>query len=1331
MTVSSLWKALDRAGSGRCVGVKELQNHHGFRNAAAQLDKTNPWNIRQVKKQQGNNSSYNQRPVLAVDLSIWICEALTSSAMQQNHVVDPAVQLVYSRTLKLLNLGIKLVVVVEGKRRIRRTAGAENDVTDDPVSGKQPPQQQPQDKFRKRRSGAPFWTACQRCETVLKALGVPVVRAKAEGEALCALLNQKGIVDGVISNDGDCFLFGAKVLYTKFSIDNLEQSRVVRYDADDIRACLDDDDADNLDDTGELCENGNDIVKMTRDDLIAFAILTGSDLAGDGLDKVGCRKAIRFIRKCRIDNPLKLDESPAIKELLAWSEAAARTNSTALFATVGDDDCEGGGKKTTTCGCCGHPGNKKSHKKHGCGVCGTEPGEACFPLSPGAKFRKSLRSKALDMGTSFDPSSTIELYNQPNENQLPLLLVGKSSRNLEMQAPQLQALLRTKFIIRGGSLHESRQYIQRTVSAYMARTALFVKARGKPVKSGLSKLPKNSNRPTPVRINKFVTRSGVPSCEVQWVIKATLTDEEGNPIDNLEFSTIEDQSLIQDTYPDLLLNFKGEVKTYEAQGSAEQEKRQAFIASMFANGEKERDPEKIAKKLQKPRKSLNSGPVVPEEAPQKVKGRSDDLKTLLFDVQKAARSRPSSGVQKQRGKQLPKRRSSPSENDADKGIPKVVKAIGSEDRANSSDGRQIAMNADGKVKPSKKDAFSEYGSCGDDIAKMLYAERQGLEEKRNDDSTINSASMPTLAPDIQDRQMKDIEAYRDEVLTPGHIHFLNSNKSTNRPAAFVDSREKEFNNWSAMPRGMCDIAEDPFDPSIHENDTSPIDHTVKNPDELFRAPTDNRSDEYYHSGILPAQPFMERQRKEERYEHRLDAEKENQYRTYETIENRPQSFGGAMQKRQRQTGRTSAMGNTSSIFAMERQESIYARQEKKDMMRSYSRSPLLKKRRDAFQSNVGMFDTANELWPLHDNTFPESSLPNSSANPFDAFGENTFEDQENQAPYGNFEPIDFGGTQKSRLQNYVNHPVEASHKVRSENRRPHSSSSVQVRKHSLTPSIPSRRPFSSQPRNHGAVFQDRTNTWGCKSSDYDISFVGETPDLANKDEWCIEDDSHTHDFIPHRQSVGKPIRNEQSNWHDAYQADEWQSDNPFNPFPDGSDDFRQPETQEPSRMPTRHLQQQQRDREANREWVFQDETDFAENYENDYMQPHRRQTKNRSRRSRSRDSSHRKLHHDNIFMPGDFDEPNVSEDPFISSVVERSYFDHRDENPPTRRRSGRRHAHREPDQPLDSRDDDDLDMEARRRVEKKMEYTRRQAVINELLTENVGNVGFGYHDDGW
>ena len=551
MTVASLWKALDRAGCGKCVGTKELQEHHLFHPTATHKT-IHPWNYNEMKR-----SSENQiRPSLAVDLSIWICEALTSVAMAENHA-NPALQLVYCRTVKLLSMGIKLVVVIEGKRRLRRTEGNDEDY-----------------KFKKRRSGTAFWNACKVCQEMLRLLGVPVVQAKAEGEALCALLNQRGIVDGVISNDGDCLLFGAKVLYTNFSIENLDQSKVKRYDSNHLKALLDDDDDDqyhskNLD--PEKSANG-DLVLLSREDLIAFAILTGSDLAGNGLPKVGCRKAIRFVRKCQLDNPMK-QQTAAIDELKSWARSASVVDQL-------KSEKEEEAKKERQCSCCCHPGTKQSHQKEGCKLCGTEPGEPCFQVSPGGRFRKSLRNKALAMKPKFDPEWVLSAYQKPNDNQIPFVLVGKSARSLEVEQPRLRELLESSMIIRGHCLAASRDYVRQSLGSLLVRAHLFKHV--KPArKENLTRLKLSNDSPVPKKIVKRLTRQGTPSLEVLWTVSATATDDEGKGIDGYEFMTVEDREVIQKCYPQLITAFENAEKEKQKQGDAEQERRRAFLESFL------------------------------------------------------------------------------------------------------------------------------------------------------------------------------------------------------------------------------------------------------------------------------------------------------------------------------------------------------------------------------------------------------------------------------------------------------------------------------------------------------------------------------------------------------------------------------------------------------------------------------------------------------------------------------------------------------------------------------------------------------------------------------
>ena len=548
MTVASLWKALERAGCGRSVGVQDIVhlNHP--------IEKTNPWNYNEM-----NRSRITKRPTLAVDLSIWICESLTSTAMSLNHS-NPPLQLVYSRTAKLLSLGIKLIMVVEGKRRLRRTQGQEGD-----------------DKFQRRRSGTRFWKACENCIEMLKLMGVPVFRAVAEGEALCALLNQRGVVDGVISNDGDCLLFGTKVLFTKFSIENMENSKVVRYDADKIKAIVLDDDEERPErENGRLQskrQHEGDIIDLSREDLISFALLTGSDLAGNGLSNVGCRKALRFIRKCQLDNPLHTKEA-TINELKSWARAASVT------VQLADSDESSDGRKAH-CSCCSHPGSKLIHKKNGCKLCGTNPGESCYRVSPGGRFRTSLRAKALAMRPKFDPTMVVSAYKLPNNNQVPLTLFGKTSETLQMGSPRMNDMLRSSLIVRGHSLAESRNYLRQSLAKLITRTYLFNTALNR-TQNSVSKVCSSQDRPKPQKIVKELFRNNTPCYEVLWTVPATVTDEDGNCVDGYEFLSVENRDLIKKSHPNLIQAFQDTEKERKKQGDSQQIRRREFLINSFS-----------------------------------------------------------------------------------------------------------------------------------------------------------------------------------------------------------------------------------------------------------------------------------------------------------------------------------------------------------------------------------------------------------------------------------------------------------------------------------------------------------------------------------------------------------------------------------------------------------------------------------------------------------------------------------------------------------------------------------------------------------------------------
>ena len=135
----------------------------------------------------------------AVDLSIWLIEAATSTILKGQHK-HPHLYLTYSRATFFLRLGVRLVVVVEGARHPRkRWRGASCDAADE----------------LRTRGSLDAWGRA--CADVLYALGVPVVFAAGEAEATCAALDAAGVVDGVFTEDGDAFLCGDPRLHLDVS----------------------------------------------------------------------------------------------------------------------------------------------------------------------------------------------------------------------------------------------------------------------------------------------------------------------------------------------------------------------------------------------------------------------------------------------------------------------------------------------------------------------------------------------------------------------------------------------------------------------------------------------------------------------------------------------------------------------------------------------------------------------------------------------------------------------------------------------------------------------------------------------------------------------------------------------------------------------------------------------------------------------------------------------------------------------------------------------------------------------------------------------------------
>ena len=135
------------------------------------------------------------------------------------------------------------------------------------------------------------------CQQLLKLFGLPYVTAPMEAEAQCASLVSLGLVDGIVTDDSDIFLFGGTRVYKNM----FNQAKFVE------------------------CYLASDLEKeysLTREKLIRFAHLLGSDYT-EGLPSVGPVTALEI-----------LSEFDSLQEFSEWWEKVQMTSSKSAAAEL-------------------------------------------------------------------------------------------------------------------------------------------------------------------------------------------------------------------------------------------------------------------------------------------------------------------------------------------------------------------------------------------------------------------------------------------------------------------------------------------------------------------------------------------------------------------------------------------------------------------------------------------------------------------------------------------------------------------------------------------------------------------------------------------------------------------------------------------------------------------------------------------------------------------------------------------------------------------------------------------------------------------------------------
>lgn len=325
----------------------------------------------------------------------------------------------------------------------------------------------------------------QECTELLTALGVVTITSMGEAEAACAGLNHQGVVEGCITIDGDAFLYGAKTVYRNLSTD-IHNFVCQEYSMDVIETRL----------------------NLSRDKLIAMAILFGCDYLPDGVPGVGKESALRVISTWK--------NGQALEILKSWHSEEMDEDSIPLRPSH-CSQCKHPGKqcnihvniqcKRNLNSQCKHPGSLRTHAKSGCLLCKSSSGGGCEPSNKAclcpwhenevryeelAMRGKLYRLKELDLEKIFDEFKN-EVHIQRNGGVIP-----------PWQMPCIQKFLN----IATKKLKWEPQYAAEKILPLLSRWIIIHGNRQ----------PQNQLPVTPLRILKKRVKVALKDLCISWIV---------------------------------------------------------------------------------------------------------------------------------------------------------------------------------------------------------------------------------------------------------------------------------------------------------------------------------------------------------------------------------------------------------------------------------------------------------------------------------------------------------------------------------------------------------------------------------------------------------------------------------------------------------------------------------------------------------------------------------------------------------------------------------------------------------------------------------------------
>ncbi|XP_067246890.1 flap endonuclease GEN homolog 1 [Chanodichthys erythropterus] len=437
---------------------------------------------------------------LAVDLSLWVCEAQHVQGMM-GKVTKPHLRNLFFRVSSLTLMGVKLVFVMEGdapkikaetmsKRSEMRFGSLKAKSVTKPAAAK-------------NTSRGRFKAVLRECAEMLDCLGVPWVTAAGEAEAMCAFLDSQGVVDGCITNDGDAFLYGARTVYRNFNMTS-KDPQVDCYRMSRVQAEL----------------------GLSREMLVGLAIFLGCDYIPKGVAGVGKEQTLKLIQSLTGQTLLqKFDE---------WSSDRAERSEVAV-------------KKVTHCLVCRHPGSAKSHERGGCVFCQSE--RFCSPQDYDSQcpcdWHRTEHSRQASSVEANIRKKTLACEQFPFTEIISEFLVMKDKpvppfRRRKPNLPLMQAFALEK-------MDWPKHYSSEKILPLVTYTELMNRQRGRDSHSLIQ----------PIRIYKPRIKNGVSCFEVIWTKPDHYVFADGCE-EQTEVRTVEEESLFSLAFPGILQDFHRE-----------------------------------------------------------------------------------------------------------------------------------------------------------------------------------------------------------------------------------------------------------------------------------------------------------------------------------------------------------------------------------------------------------------------------------------------------------------------------------------------------------------------------------------------------------------------------------------------------------------------------------------------------------------------------------------------------------------------------------------------------------------------------------------------------